>query len=88
MMTEVTGGNRVVSFLGVVCCVPRGADFSFFTGGGNVEEQLRSILNDRIMIIDGAMGTQIQDLKLTEEDYRGFYYSCLLSLWGRKVTPP
>src|SRR5690606_682951 len=29
------------------------------------------ILSRRIMILDGAMGTMIQQYKLTEEDYRG-----------------
>ena len=32
---------------------------------------IRSLLNHRILIIDGAMGTMIQRYKLTEADYRG-----------------
>ncbi len=32
---------------------------------------LRSLLEDRILILDGAMGTMIQRAKLEEEDYRG-----------------
>ena len=32
---------------------------------------IRSLLNQRILIIDGAMGTMIQRYKLREEDYRG-----------------
>lgn len=32
---------------------------------------IRELLNQRILIIDGAMGTMIQRYKLTEEDYRG-----------------
>jgi 5-methyltetrahydrofolate--homocysteine methyltransferase len=32
---------------------------------------IRSLLNHRILIIDGAMGTMIQRYKLTEQDYRG-----------------
>lgn len=35
------------------------------------KEQLNSLLNQRIVIIDGAMGTMIQRYKLQEEDYRG-----------------
>ena len=35
------------------------------------EAQLREILKDRIMIMDGATGTMIQQHKLSEEDYRG-----------------
>ncbi len=44
----------------------------------DVEEQLKSILSSRIMIIDGAMGTEIQQYKLQEEDYRGKLTSTLL----------
>ena len=40
----------------------------------NRSEELRKILDKRIMIIDGAMGTMIQRYKLSEEDYRGEQY--------------
>jgi len=33
--------------------------------------QLRSLLAQRILVLDGAMGTMIQSYKLTEADYRG-----------------
>ena len=33
-------------------------------------EELRSILSERILVLDGAMGTMIQRHKLTEEDFR------------------
>ena len=35
------------------------------------EQQLRALLEQRILILDGAMGTMIQRYKLTEEQYRG-----------------
>ncbi|GGC96501.1 methionine synthase [Undibacterium terreum] len=35
------------------------------------ETHLRDLLSRRILILDGAMGTMIQQYKLTEEDYRG-----------------
>jgi 5-methyltetrahydrofolate--homocysteine methyltransferase len=35
------------------------------------KEQLQALLADRILIIDGAMGTMIQQRKLIEADYRG-----------------
>lgn len=35
------------------------------------ETRLRSLLQQRILILDGAMGTMIQRYKLTEADYRG-----------------
>ena len=37
----------------------------------NKEQQLQNILSEKIMVLDGAMGTMIQRYKLTEEDYRG-----------------
>ena len=37
----------------------------------STETQLRKLLDERILIIDGAMGTMIQRYKLEEEDYRG-----------------
>ncbi|MBD3667211.1 MAG: methionine synthase [Kangiella sp.] len=37
----------------------------------NKAQQLKSILNKRILLLDGAMGTMIQQYQLTEEDYRG-----------------
>ncbi|MDR1883514.1 MAG: methionine synthase [Prevotella sp.] len=33
--------------------------------------KIQNILKDRILILDGAMGTMIQRYKLTEEDFRG-----------------
>ncbi len=35
------------------------------------EHILRNLLQQRILILDGAMGTMIQQYKLTEADYRG-----------------
>ncbi len=32
---------------------------------------IRNLLNEKILVLDGAMGTMIQRYKLTEEDYRG-----------------
>ena len=37
----------------------------------DTETLLRELLSQRILILDGAMGTMIQQYKLTEEDYRG-----------------
>ncbi len=39
--------------------------------GSNIRQQIEQQLSRRIMLIDGGMGTMIQDLKLEEEDYRG-----------------
>lgn len=36
-----------------------------------IETKLRELLKQRILILDGAMGTMIQQYKLTEADYRG-----------------
>ncbi|GIZ52206.1 methionine synthase [Noviherbaspirillum aridicola] len=37
----------------------------------STEALLRDLLSQRILILDGAMGTMIQQYKLSEEDYRG-----------------
>ena len=34
-------------------------------------DTLRDLLSKRILILDGAMGTMIQQYKLTESQYRG-----------------
>ena len=34
-------------------------------------QQLEKLLSERIVILDGAAGTSIQDLKLGEADFRG-----------------
>jgi 5-methyltetrahydrofolate--homocysteine methyltransferase len=36
-----------------------------------IEKQLRALLKQRILMLDGAMGTMIQGYQLGEEDYRG-----------------
>lgn len=35
------------------------------------EQQIRQLFDERILVLDGAMGTMIQRYKLSEEDYRG-----------------
>ena len=37
----------------------------------STEKALRDLLAQRILILDGAMGTMIQQYKLQEADYRG-----------------
>ena len=41
----------------------------------NIKEQLIEILENRIMVMDGAMGTVIQQYKLEEKDFRGNLYT-------------
>jgi len=36
-----------------------------------MKKKIKELLQERILMIDGAMGTMIQQYKLTEEDYRG-----------------
>ena len=33
--------------------------------------QIEALLNERILVLDGATGTMIQQKKLSEDDYRG-----------------
>ncbi|WBU60448.1 methionine synthase [Paracoccus albus] len=42
----------------------------------DVFAQLRKLAQGRILILDGAMGTQIQDLGLSEDDYTGHGAGC------------
>ncbi len=34
-------------------------------------EEIQKILQERILVLDGAMGTMIQEYNFSEEDYRG-----------------
>jgi 5-methyltetrahydrofolate--homocysteine methyltransferase len=36
-----------------------------------LKPSIRELLNDRVLVLDGAMGTMIQRYNLTEKDYRG-----------------
>ncbi|WP_017444892.1 methionine synthase [Gayadomonas joobiniege] len=36
-----------------------------------VGQQIQNLLKERILVLDGGMGTMIQNAKLTEQDYRG-----------------
>jgi 5-methyltetrahydrofolate--homocysteine methyltransferase len=46
----------------------------------NTEQKIRAILNQRIMILDGAMGTMIQRHKLSEDQYRGARFKDIIQL--------
>ena len=45
------------------------------------EEKLRRVARERILVLDGAMGTMIQELKLDEQGYRGARFDA----WNREV---
>src|SRR6516164_70202 len=46
-----------------------------------VEKRLRRLANERILVLDGAMGTMIQALGLDEGGYRGARFDA----WNREV---
>jgi 5-methyltetrahydrofolate--homocysteine methyltransferase len=46
-----------------------------------VEQNLRALARERILVLDGAMGTMIQALKLEEEEFRGARFDA----WNREV---
>ncbi len=48
------------------------------------EQKLRDLLAKRILILDGAMGTMIQQYKLTESDYRGERFSSFAAPAGQR----
>ena len=45
------------------------------------EQTLRRLAAERILVLDGAMGTMIQALELDEEGYRGARFDA----WNREV---
>src|SRR3954454_385221 len=47
----------------------------------SAEQTLRRIAAERILLLDGAMGTMIQSLKLDEEGFRGARFDA----WNREV---
>src|SRR5262247_1803658 len=47
----------------------------------NIRDEFLAQLRQRILVLDGAMGTMIQGLKLTEEGYRGARFDA----WNREV---
>src|SRR2546426_4922250 len=58
----------------------------------NVAEEIRRLLEDRILILDGAMGTMIQAFKLDESGYRGKFKDHSAELKGNNdllnITQP
>ena len=44
-----------------------------------MKKTISQIVSDRILILDGAMGTMIQQYNLTEEDFRGKIF--IVSIW-------
>jgi len=46
-----------------------------------MEQRFRRLAAERILVLDGAMGTMIQELKLDEEGYRGARFDA----WNREV---
>src|SRR5262252_2597713 len=47
----------------------------------DTDKTLRRIASERILVLDGAMGTMIQELKLDEQGYRGARFDA----WNREV---
>src|SRR3954463_13174437 len=46
-----------------------------------LEKKLRRIAAERVLVLDGAMGTMIQELKLDEEGFRGARFDA----WNREL---
>ena len=67
MLFKLEARNKVILSLQF----PLSFDHMNKTTTKDIELQLKSILSKRIMIMDGAMGTMIQQYHLSEDDYRG-----------------
>src|SRR4051794_10243474 len=64
---ESEGGSRCDSWSGGV-----GArTLRNMTSASGVRDRLEKLLSERILVLDGAMGTAIQALELSEEEFRG-----------------
>lgn len=55
------------SLFNATICYTFAEDFKEMKG----KQDIREILKERILVLDGAMGSLIQTYKLSEEDYRG-----------------
>jgi len=51
------------------------------SSNNNIRSVLTAALRERILVLDGAMGTMIQELKLDEQGYRGARFDA----WNREV---
>src|ERR1700747_1888043 len=60
---------------------PRSSGHKFMTVGLDKDTALRSPSAERILVLDGAMGTMIQALGLDERGYRGARFDA----WNREV---
>ena len=54
--------------------------------GAEILQRLRALAAERILVLDGAMGTEIQALRLTEEDFRGERFRELRATTSRATT--
>ena len=52
-----------------------------------VFDTLRALLNRRILVLDGAMGTMIQRYKLSEADWRGERLATITRTSRATATP-
>ena len=53
------------------------------------KEIFLNLLKERILILDGGMGTMVQGFKLTEKDYRGKQFADWMSdLKGNSIWMP
>ena len=50
------------------------------------EQALRRALEQRVLLLDGAMGTMIQRYKLTEADFRGDRFKIIHAISAATVT--
>ena len=53
-----------------------------------IGQQIRDELVQRIMVIDGAMGTMIQTYRLEEEDFRGYFVLSHIYMYMYRKTDP
>ena len=43
----------------------------FFVFGPTMKNEIKKLFKDKILVLDGAMGTMVQSYNLEESDFRG-----------------
>ncbi|XP_023686661.2 methionine synthase [Paramormyrops kingsleyae] len=60
---KVTVGSRICGMAPTI--------HEYSSGPGGLEDELKEVLRKRVMVLDGGMGTMVQQRNLEEQDFRG-----------------